>query len=155
MPQRAIELILARQLASGLAVAVLLVDAQGDLLYINEPAEAIFGRRFDEIDSLPLAERGHVLAPRDRDGNALPTSELPGIVAIRIKRPVHASFWINALDGRPRATESTAIPLQGVDDSIVGSMILIWLVDMAPPEEMQPVGAVRLAVPLSERSSGG
>jgi PAS domain-containing protein len=155
MPQRAIELILARQLASGLAVAVLLVDARADLLYINEPAEEIFGRRFDEIDSLPLAERGHVLAPRDRDGNPLPSSDLPGIVAIRTNRPVHASFWIEGLDGRQRATESTAIPLRGVDNTVVGAMVMIWLAEVPPPEELQPVGAVPLAVPVPDRTSGG
>lgn len=145
MPQRAIELVLARQLASGLTVAVLLVDARGDLLYINEPAEEIFGRRFDEIDSLPLAERGEILAPRDREGRPLPATQLPGVVAIRENRPAHGSFWINGLDGRPRATESTAIPLQGVDDTVVGAFVVLWLAEIPPPHELGPVGYVPVA----------
>src|SRR4051794_35850271 len=52
----AVELILARQLASGLTVPVLLVDARGDTLFYNEPAEVIFGRSFDEITALPFEE---------------------------------------------------------------------------------------------------
>ena len=80
---------------------------------------------------------------------------MPGIVAIRGNRPVHASFWIQSLDGRPHATESTAIPLRGVDNTVVGAMVMIWLAEVPAPEELQPVGAVPLAVPLPERSSGG
>ena len=145
MPQRPIELILARQLASSLTVAVLLVDARGDLLFLNEAAEEIFGRRFDEIDSLPLDARGQLLAPRDREGRPLPPTELPGVVAMRENRPAHGSFWIYGLDGHPRATESTAIPLQGVDDRVVGAFVVIWLAEVAPPEELRPVGAVPIA----------
>lgn len=145
MPQRPVELILARQLAGSLTVPVLLIDARGDLLYINEPAEEIFGRRFDEIDSLPLAERGAILAPRDRDGRPLPADELPGAVAMRDNRPVHAEFWINGLDGRPRATESTAIPLQGVDDRVIGAFVAIWLIDVPGAETLRPTGAVAIA----------
>lgn len=145
MPQRAVELILARQLAGSLTVPVLLIDARGDLLYINEPAEEIFGRRFDEIDSLPLEERGAILAPRDRDGRPLPADELPGVRAMRGNRPFHAEFWINGLDGRPRATESTAIPLQGVDDRVVGALIAIWLTDVPGAATLRPTGSVAIA----------
>ena len=46
MAQHAIELILMRQLAGGLATPVFLVDPDGDLLFYNEPAEAILGCRY-------------------------------------------------------------------------------------------------------------
>ena len=144
MPQRPVELILARQLASSLSVPVLLVDSRGDLLYINEPAESIFGRRFDEIDSLPLHERSTILAPRDRDGTPLAPESLPALLAMRERRPIHAEFWINGLDGRPRATASTAIPLQGVDDMVVGSLVVIWLASVAGPAPLRPTGAVAI-----------
>ena len=58
---------LADRLLRRVAVPVLLVDARGDLLYINEPAEQIFGRRFDEIDALPFAERGAILPDQMAD----------------------------------------------------------------------------------------
>ena len=145
MPQRAVELILARQLASGIAVPVLLVDGRGDMIYINEPAEAVFGRRFDEIDSLPLAQRAAILSPRDRDGQPRPADQLPGVRAIRERRPVHDAFWINGLDGRPRATESTAIPLQGVEETVVGALVFIWLSDIPPAVALHLTGSVALA----------
>lgn len=145
MPQRAVELILARQLASSLTVPVLLVDGRGDMIYINEPAEEVFGRRFDEIDSLPLAERAAILSPRDRDGRPRPPDQLPGMRAIRERRPVHDAFWINGLDGRPRATESTAVPLQGVEEAVIGAVVFIWLSEIPPAEVLRPTGAVALA----------
>jgi PAS domain-containing protein len=154
MPQRAVELILARQLASSLTVPVLILDARGDLLYINEPAEEIFGRRFDEIDSLPLQERSAILAPRDRDGRPLPPDELPGMRAMRSNRPVHAEFWINGLDGRPRATETTAIPLQGVDERVVGAFVAVWLTDIPGAEALRPTGSVAIATRWPAVSNG-
>ena len=54
MSQKEIEVILTRQLASYLAVPVLIVDTDGTLLYFNEPAEAIFARRFDETGEMRL-----------------------------------------------------------------------------------------------------
>jgi hypothetical protein len=43
-----IQIILTRQLAGYLSVPLFLVDPKGDLLFYNEPAEALLGRRFDE-----------------------------------------------------------------------------------------------------------
>jgi len=51
-----IQIILARQLASSLAMPILIVDADGTLIYYNEPAETIFNQRFDETGEMPAAE---------------------------------------------------------------------------------------------------
>jgi hypothetical protein len=44
---------LARQLAGYLSVPVFLVDPLGNLLFYNEPAEVILGRRFEETGAQP------------------------------------------------------------------------------------------------------
>lgn len=41
----------------------------------------------------------------------MPVDQLPGMVAMRERRPVHASFHMNGLDGIPRPIQATAIPL--------------------------------------------
>jgi PAS domain-containing protein len=46
MPQLEIEMILMRQLASYLAMPIFIVDPVGNLVFYNEPAESILGRRF-------------------------------------------------------------------------------------------------------------
>jgi PAS domain-containing protein len=126
MPQYDVELILARQLAGGLAVPVLLVDERGDTVFFNEPAEVLFGRRFDEFDALPFEARTALLAPRHHDGEPLPADELPGMRAMRDRRPAHAAFHINGLDGILRPVESTAIPLESARGHVLGAFVVVW-----------------------------
>ena len=72
-----------RQLASALAVPVLLADAAGDLLFFNEPAELLLGRRFDEVDAVSLDERRAIFRFRDEQGAVLPEGQPPLEVALR------------------------------------------------------------------------
>jgi PAS domain-containing protein len=129
MPQYEVELILARQLAGGLAVPVLLVDARGDTLFFNEPAEVLFGRRFDEVDALPFETRTAMLAPRFADGRPLPIEELPGMRAMRDRRPAHAAFHMHGLDGVLRPIEATAIPLESALGHVLGAFVVLWAQD--------------------------
>jgi len=130
---RAVEIILARQLASQLAVPLLLVDARGDTLFYNEPAEAIFGRRLDEIDVLAFEERTAMLAPRRENDEPLPVDRLPGMLAMRERRPAHGAIHIQGLDGIVRAVEATAIPIASAGGHVLGALIAMWQGKMAHP----------------------
>ena len=139
MPQQAVELILARQLASGLAVPVLLVDNLGDTLFFNEPAEVMFGRRFDEVDALPFETRTALLAPRRAAGRPLPVEDLPGLRAMRERRPAHVACHMHGLDGILRPVEATAIPLESARGHVLGAFVVLWAQDtggagLAPDE---------------------
>ena len=134
VPQYEVEVILARQLAGGLAVPVLLVDERGDTLFFNEPAEVMFGRRFDEVDALSFEERTVLLAPRHADGRLLPAEELPGMRAMRERRPAHDAFHIHGLDGVLRPVEATAIPLESARGHVLGAFVVLWAQGAAPPE---------------------
>jgi len=46
--QKSLVLILARELATNLATPIYIADAEGDLVYFNEPAEQIAAGRFVE-----------------------------------------------------------------------------------------------------------
>jgi PAS domain-containing protein len=126
MPQRDIGLILMRQLASELAVPLLLADEQGDMLYFNEPAELLLGRRFDEIGDLPLEERRRAFAFRNERGEPLPDDQPPLVVALREQRPVHRHVWLRALDGVYRELEVTAFPLLGGGGHLIGGVAMFW-----------------------------
>ncbi len=126
MPQRDIGLILMRQLASELAVPLLLADEHGDLLYFNEPAELMLGKRFDEVGDLPLEERRRALAFRDQAGQPLPEDQPPLIVALREQRPVHRHVWLRGFDGADRAIEVTAFPLLGGGGHLIGGVAMFW-----------------------------
>jgi PAS domain-containing protein len=126
MPQYEVELILARQLAGGLAVPMLLVDGRGDTVYFNEPAEVFFGRRFDEVDALSFEERTTLLAPMFDDGRPLPVEDLPGMRAMRERRPAHVAFHMHGLDGVLRPVEATAIPLESAGGHVLGALVVLW-----------------------------
>ena len=126
MPQRPIELILTRQLASTLAMPVFLVDPEGTLVFYNEPAEAVLGMRFDETGEMPAAEWSTMWTPFAEDGSPLGSERLPLMIAVAERRPVHSAFWINALDGTRRHIEATAFPLTRVTDEIVGAVVIFW-----------------------------
>ena len=126
MPQRDIGLILMRQLASGLAVPLILVDHDGDLLFFHEPAEVLLGQRFDEIGDMPLERRRQIFAFRDEQGNPLPDDQPPLVVALREQRPVHRRVWMRGFDGRDRAIEVTAFPLLGAGGHLIGGVATFW-----------------------------
>ncbi len=126
MPQRDIGLILMRQLASGLAVPLILVDAGGDLLFFNEPAELVLGQRFDEVGELTLESRLRLFAFRDEDGSLLPDDQAPLVVALQERRPVHRRVWMRALDGMDRAIEVAAFPLLGAGGHLIGGVAMFW-----------------------------
>jgi PAS domain-containing protein len=136
VPQQEVELILARQLAGGLSVPILLVDAQGETLFFNESAELLLGRRLDEIDQLGLEERASLLAPRDADGHLLPVDDFPSVQAMRERRPAHAAIHLHGLDGVLRPVEVTAIPVQSGRGHVLGAIVVLWAQERRGPSAL-------------------
>ena len=126
MSQRDVGLILMRQLASGLAVPVLIADETGDLLFFNEPAEMLLGQRFDEIGDMPRGERTRTFQFRDEQGEALPDDQVPLTVAMRERRAVHRRVIGRGFDGVDRRVEITAFPLLGAGGHLIGGVAMFW-----------------------------
>jgi len=124
--QKGIELILARQLASYLAMPIFIVDAAGTLVYYNEPAERILGRRFDETGEMLAAEWATVFVPTDDAGQPIPPERVPLMIAHAERRPAHVHFWIRGLDHVARRIEATALPLVGSGGRYVGALAAFW-----------------------------
>ncbi len=126
MPQKEIEVILMRQLASYLAMPVFLVDAEGNLLFYNEPAEALLGRRFDEAGEMPKEVWSTAFSARDEDGAPVPPGALPLMVALHEHVPAHRDLRITGLDGVSRKIEVTAFPLEGQGGRHLGAVAIFW-----------------------------
>jgi PAS domain-containing protein len=126
MPQREIEIILARQLASYLATPIFIVDPQGTLAFYNEPAEAILGRRFDETGEMRAEEWSTLFRPVDENGEPLQPDALPLVIALKEQHPSHRSFSISGLDGVLRHIQVTAFPLIGQADRFLGAIAIFW-----------------------------
>ena len=126
MAQMDIELILMRQLASCLAMPVFLVDPEGSLVYYNEHAEKILGRRFEESGPMPVLELAALFHTFDEGDNPMESAELPLAIALSQRKPSHKRISIRGLDGRKRQIEVTAIPIIGQQKQLAGAASFFW-----------------------------
>ena len=90
--QRPLELILARNLMSALSTPAFLVDEGGVLVFYNEAAGMLLGKRFEELGTVGAEEWGSLFGPFDESGEPIPYDELPLVVAVRNGRPAHAEL---------------------------------------------------------------
>jgi PAS domain-containing protein len=121
-----IQIILMRQLAGYLNVPLFLVDPNGDLLFYNEPAEAILGRRFEETGAMSAEEWSSAFTPEDYEGHPISPEDVPLMIAITRKRPAYRRFFIRGLDGIRRHVEVAAIPIVGLRGEFLGAAALFW-----------------------------
>jgi PAS domain-containing protein len=121
-----VELILMRQLASYLATPIFLVDTSGTLLYYNEPAERLLGRRYEESGEMRFEEWSTVFAPTALDDSPLAPEALPLSIALRKHRAVHRALKFRGLDGVIRRIGVTAFPLEGQGGRHLGAVAIFW-----------------------------
>ena len=126
---KAIPIILARQLASCVAMPILLVDAEGTLIFYNEAAEAVMGQRFDETGEIPADEWTRMVVVADETRNPLPPDERPMRAALLTRRPVSRRIWTQRADRPWRQVQVTAFPLVGAEERLLGAMNIFWEVD--------------------------
>ena len=121
-----IQIILARQLAGYLSVPVFLVDPSGTLLFYNQPAEVLLGRRFDESGAMHADEWSSAVTAFDDEGLPVPPAERPLMVALQQHRPAYRRFFLRGFDGVRRHLEVVAIPIHGVQKEFLGAVALFW-----------------------------
>lgn len=126
MAQQEVEVILARHLAEHLALPIFIVDPQGNLIFFNEPAEAVLGLRFGDTGLLPASAWSTMFEPVDEVGRSIPPEELPLMIAMIQSHPAHKGFWIKGRDEKLRQIELTAFPLVGQSGRIAGAVSIFW-----------------------------
>jgi len=129
MRQPEIEMILMRQLASCLGMPILIVDPNGDLLFFNEAAEQILGRRFEETGTIRRGEWSCLFQPTNDDGSPVPREEQPLYIATEQRRPAYRRSWIRGLDGRMRRVEGIAFPMLASENRCLGATGIFWEVE--------------------------
>ncbi|HEY1020783.1 MAG TPA: PAS domain-containing protein [Flavisolibacter sp.] len=125
----AIEIILNRQLADCLAIPVFITDPAGNLLFYNEPAEEILGRRFEDTGEMAVSEWGTVFKNKDENGAPLPPEELPLVKTLQNQHPYHKTFWIESLQGKAEKIAVTSYPIIGRSGKFLGAVAIFWKPD--------------------------
>ncbi len=126
MPAYEIEIILNRQLADCLSIPVFITDKQGNLIFYNEPAEKLLGKRFDETGEMPVEEWSVIFKPIDELGTAIPPEDLPLVKTLKNCYPYHRSFWIESLQGRTEKISLTSYPIIGRAEKFLGAVAIFW-----------------------------
>jgi PAS domain-containing protein len=121
-------LILARQFASNLSTPTLIADERGCLVFYNEAAEAVIGRRFGETGEMPIDEFTEEFDPRTVDAEPLAPEQRPIRVALDEHRASHLAYLVTSTDGVEREVEVSAFPLFAQTEEFVGIVAMFWRV---------------------------
>lgn len=126
-PQKPLQLILARNLLTSLSTPAFLVDEAGALVFFNEAAGELLGKRFEEVGGLSGEDWIALFGPFDAAGEPMRLEEVSLTRQLRSGRPAHDSFHIRAFDGELHDMEVSALPIVTADkDTSRGAMIFFW-----------------------------
>ena len=121
-----IQLILARQLASSLAMPILLVDTEGTLIYFNEPAEAILNQRFEETGEIGADTWSTLFALADEERKPIAQEDRPTMMALSERRPFSRTVWMRCGHREWLHVNITAFPLIGEARQFLGAQMIFW-----------------------------
>ena len=121
-----IEIILYRQLADCLAIPVFLTDTVGNLLFYNEPAEEILGKRYEDTGEMDVGEWSTIFKSQDENGQALAPEELPLVKTLKDRMPYYKTFWIESLQGKTTKISVTSYPIIGRAGTFLGAVAIFW-----------------------------
>jgi PAS domain-containing protein len=124
--QKSLALIRAREVASSLAMPMVVLDPEGTIVFYNTSAEVMLGDTFENAGELSSDEWAAAFAPEGRDGTPISMHELPAGVALLERRPHHLTLFYTAVDGVRREVAVTAFPLMGREQELFGAVVIFW-----------------------------
>lgn len=129
MNNHPLEIILARHFADNLSLAAFITNEEGDLIFYNESAEEILGKRYEETGPMPLLSWASIFKPTDSDGIELAPEKLPLVKTLEHHKPAYGSFWIESLLGEKFFLFVSSFPIIGRNDTFLGAMAIFWKED--------------------------
>ena len=100
--QKHLALILAREFAANLSTATLIADARGYVVFYNEAAEVVVGKRFAEMGEVPMDDWLAPFEARTTEFEPVPLERRPAHVAFAERRPSHLRYLVTSADGVER-----------------------------------------------------
>jgi PAS domain-containing protein len=126
--QKPLELILARNLLSSLSTPAFLAGEDSSLLFYNEAAGVLIGRRFEETGAMAAKEWTRLFGPFDEHGEPINLETTPLTLALRDGRPHHSRLRIRVAGGSRQDIEASAIPMVG-SAGFSGAIVIFWPID--------------------------
>ncbi|MHB9026504.1 MAG: ATP-binding protein [Armatimonadota bacterium] len=103
--------------------AVVMLDASGQLLFMNPTAEAMYGFTADDFQRMTHAERLDAIKVCLPDGSPYPLEQTPGSRALRGEVVQGELASLQRRDGSALWTLGSAAPMHTADGTIVGAVV--------------------------------
>jgi PAS domain-containing protein len=110
---------------SALSTPAFLVDEGGLLVFYNEAAGLLLGKRYEELGTVGPQEWGSLFGPFNEQGEPIPYDDLPIVKAVRAGRPAHAEMTVRSTDGSSHDVEVSAFPILTAHGS-QGAIAVFW-----------------------------
>lgn len=125
MSAQPVQLIIARNLITSVELAAFIVDPDGVVVFFNDAAGELIGRRFEDVGPLPREDWNSSFGPFDEFGQLVPTDDLPITVALRDGLPVNGRFRVRTSGDELLDVEVSALPLTTVH-GFEGAIVVFW-----------------------------
>lgn len=120
-------MILARNLLTALSTPAFLVDVPGQIIFFNEAAGVLFGRRFEETGPISHDEWRATVGPFDERGEPIPFMELPLTLALRKGVAAHSRHQLRPAAGEQLVEfEVSGVPIVATGGGFRGAMVFFW-----------------------------
>lgn len=126
MAVKELEIILTRQLADSLSIPTFITNTNGELIFFNEPAEKILGKKFEETGAMSVDVWSNLFEPQHSSGKRIPRIDLPLVKTLIYCQPAQSEFWIKNLKGERYYLSVTSFPLIGRSNRFVGAVAIFW-----------------------------
>jgi PAS domain-containing protein len=103
-----------------------LIDSEGTLVFFNEAAELLLGKKYAEVGGITANEFGTMLDLGHPDGSPMRRRDSPAGVAFYKREPAHRTVLATTLDGSRDLFEVTAYPLFGRVGEMHGVLTVFW-----------------------------
>ena len=126
MNAKAVELILLRQLLKRLPLPATLVDADGNIVYLNPAGERLLQLDYEATGEVSLSRLPEMIDPRHADESPMELRHMPLSMALHERRPQQYPMIIHDGGGARHQIVTTAIPLDGQGGTLLGAMNFFW-----------------------------
>jgi len=123
---KSLVIIRAKHLAESVTTPMLLIDAEGNLVFYNEGAEALLETPFTDVGVIPAAEWQDMFRLRARDDSPAPLEKMPGWIDLQGERPGLGHVRFTTLTGKDHFVAVCAVPLFTAQKQFDGALVLFW-----------------------------
>ena len=124
---KSLVLIRAKHLAESVTTPMLIIDANGTIVFYNDAAGVLFDVAFNDLGQLTANEWQTKFNVRDRYDNVFPLDAMPGWIELqkqRVDKIGHVR--LTTLAGEDKFLAAVAFPLFTSQQQFEGGMVLFW-----------------------------